>query len=39
MRYIGQFVDWVIPVLAFGVFVASEGAVIYYFLKLLGALR
>lgn len=39
MRYIGQFIDWVTPVLAFGVFVASESVVIYYFLKMLGALN
>lgn len=39
MRQIGQFIDWVTPLLAFAVFVAAESMVIYYFLKVLGALK
>jgi hypothetical protein len=39
MRYIGQFIDWVTPVLAFGVFVVSESIVVYYLLKMVGAFR
>jgi hypothetical protein len=39
IRYIGQFIDWVTPLLAFAVFIASETVVIYYFLKVIGAMK
>ena len=36
MKYFGQFIDWITPILAFGVFVMSESVVVYYFLKYIG---
>lgn len=39
MKIFGQFIDWITPILAFGVFVMSEGVVVYYLLKVFGAFK
>lgn len=36
MKMFGQFIDSMVPVLAFLLFAVSEGVVIYYFLKMTG---